>query len=59
MPVIADQRIVTRAADAARRELRTMTSELDAYGDQFTGPQLVAMRRVMRAMRDLIKALEQ
>lgn len=59
MPVIADQQIVRRAADAARRELHTMTNEMDVYGEYFTGPQLVAMRRVMRAMKDLIKDLEQ
>ena len=59
MPVIADQAIVRRAAEVARRELRTMTTELDAYGEHLTGSQLVAMRKVMRAMRALVKALEQ
>ncbi len=59
MPVIADQRIVSRAAHAARREMHAMQSEIESYGEHFTRPQLVAMRKVMRAMRDLIKALEQ
>lgn len=51
-------RIRLRALDNARRELNAMTSELEHYGDEFSEPQLLAMRKVMRSLRDYIKALE-
>lgn len=50
--------ITQRQLDASRRELYSMTSEIDHYGDQFSGPQLLAMRDVMRALRNLIATLE-
>lgn len=47
-----------RALDAARRELHIMTSELRAYGECFTPAQLLAMRKVMRALQAYIKTFE-
>lgn len=47
-----------RALEAARRELSSMKSELHCYGECFSGPQLVAMRDVMRKLQTYIKALE-
>lgn len=50
--------IQQRQLDASRRELHSMTSEIEHYGESFTGPQLIAMRKVMRALKELIKSLE-
>lgn len=51
-------RIRQRALDSARRELSAMVSELEHYSDEFSQPQLLAMRKVMRSLRVYIKALE-
>lgn len=51
-------RIQQRQLDASRRELYTMVSEVEHYGAEFTGPQLRAMRRTMRALKALIATLE-
>ena len=51
-------RIRQRALDNARRELSAMTSELQHYSDEFSTVQLVAMRKVMRAIRVYIQTLE-
>lgn len=50
--------ITQRQLDASRRELYSMTSEIENYGEMFSGPQLTAMRDAMRALRKLIAALE-
>jgi hypothetical protein len=50
--------IQLRQLDASRRELHSMVSEIEHYGDSFTGPQLLAMRETMRALKKLIAALE-
>lgn len=50
--------IVHRQLDASRRELHSMTSEIEHYGEEFSGPQLLAMRDTMRALKKLIEALE-
>lgn len=47
-----------RALDNARRELSAMASELTYYEDQFSVPQLRAMRKAMIALRAYIKTLE-
>ena len=52
------QYIRRRQLDASRRELHSMTDEINVYGESFTGPQLVAMRNTMRALKALISALE-
>lgn len=51
-------RIRQRAADSARRELSAMISELKHYSDEFSQPQLLAMRKVMRSLRVYIQTLE-
>jgi len=51
-------RIQQRQLDASRRELHSMISEIEHYGEEFTGPQLLAMRETMRALKKLINALE-
>lgn len=51
-------RIRQRALDAARQELSLMTSELEHYRDEFSVPQLQAMRTVMKSLRAFIKTLE-
>lgn len=51
-------RIQQRQLDASRRELHSMTSEIKHYGEEFTGPQLLAMRATMRALKKLIRSLE-
>ena len=53
-----NKRIQQRQLDASRRELHSMTSEIETYGECFTGPQLLAMRKTMRALKELIAALE-
>lgn len=47
-----------RQLDASRRELFSMTSEIEHYGSSFTRPQLLAMRKTMRALKELIATLE-
>ena len=47
-----------RALESARREFSEMKSELENYGECFSGPQLLAMRKAMRGLRDFIKSLE-
>lgn len=39
-----------RQLDASRRELFSMVSEIEHYGHEFTGPQLLAMRRLIRLL---------
>lgn len=51
-------RIQQRQLDASRRELHSMISEVEHYGAEFTGPQLLAMRQTMRALKKLIATLE-
>ncbi len=51
--------IKQRQLDASRRELHSMKDEIEHYGHAFTLPQLLAMRRVMRALKSLIEKLEQ
>ena len=53
-----NHRIQQRQLDASRREMYSMVSEIEHYGHAFTGPQLNAMRKVMRGLRELIIALE-
>lgn len=50
--------IQRRQLEASKRELYSMVSEIEHYGHLFTGPQLVAMRTVMRGLRVLIRKLE-
>lgn len=50
--------IQLRQLDASRRELHSMISEIEHYGMNFSRPQLLAMRKTMRALKELIAALE-
>lgn len=47
-----------RALDNARRELSAMDSEIEHYSNEFTRPQLRAMRVTMASLRALIMTLE-
>ena len=53
------RRIRQRAQDGARRELSSMVSEMHHYGHIFTAAQTLAMRRVMRGLKRLVKTLEE